>query len=68
MGSLIDDDDSDSVSWRWASNASGWNAYRGIIVDRQSGNRGIFSEIMSGPLDNNKPILKDAMGETEPSQ
>ena len=39
--------------------------YSRKITDLQSGRRGRDSEIMSGPLDNNKPMLKDAMGEAE---
>ena len=54
-GSLINDDDSDSVLWRWArlnthNNASGWNAYRGKIVGRQGGNRSRSLEVVMDSL------------------
>ena len=44
-----------------------WNTYRSKITDLQSGNRGRESETMSGLLDTNKSLLKDAMGEAEHS-
>jgi hypothetical protein len=44
----------------------GWlDTYSRKITDLQSGKRGRDSEIMSGLLDNNKPMLKVAMGEAE---
>ena len=47
--------------------ASGWNTYRRKITDLHGGNRGRYSEIMGGLLDNNKSIPKDAKGKAEPS-
>ena len=43
--------------------ASGWNTYKRKITDLQSGNRGRDSKIMSGLLDSNKSVPKDAKGE-----
>ena len=43
------------------------NTYWRMIAYLQSGNRGRDSKIISGLLDNNKLIIKDAMGDAERS-